>query len=162
MRERTVASPSGSGAVGRTCFLSHPTLLLSGVLVHRVPVMPALAGHLGQACCPGGPGCTAYVVMSSLEKSLRLGKEIWIFISGQATPNIPAFWKGWLFFCFGGSGREMCVRASGRRSPGAGRGGLGAALGTRASAPCRFHPVDSLFSSAGPTQGTGPKVCRRE
>lgn len=55
-------------------------------------------GHLGKACCPGRPGvpCPRGDAQSG-EISPAGEVNLDLFFYGQATPNIAAFWKGWLF-----------------------------------------------------------------
>lgn len=59
----------------------------------------------------GGREWAACVVTPCLEQSLRLGKgdpDLYLWASNPLLPNIPAFWKGQLFFCFEES-RGKCV-----------------------------------------------------
>lgn len=102
------------------------------------------ASHQTQA-----PGA-ACMMMPCLEKSLRLGKgnlDLYFWASNLLLPNISAFWKGLLFFCFEEGRRKMCVRTAGRSlaiswEPPAWPGWAGAhsVVGLLQRSCCGFYP----------------------
>lgn len=106
--------PVIEGFMERTLFWQVPPPLGSfHISLSIVLTGPWGAGPHRASQAPGA----ACMVMPCLEKSLRLGKgnlDLYFWASNLLLPNLSAFWKRQLFFCFEESRRKMCVRTAGR------------------------------------------------
>lgn len=113
--ERTVASPRRQQRCGQNLLsLTSSSWLISHILslfIHGSLCCWHSQGISSDVSSWGGWERAACVVTPCLEQSLRLGKgdlDLYLWASNLLLPNIPAFWKGQLFFCFEES-RGKCV-----------------------------------------------------